>query len=82
MMWFPRTLYLIVVFLCSVQTMARADDAKDSGGNIVDSLKAAYDDLPPRGKLAVGAVAGFATSRVAVKTAVGAVKLAGAAFIV
>lgn len=55
--------------------------AEDTRGAI-DSLKTAYDDLPPHGKLATGAVFGFISSRVAVKTVVGGLKFAGAAFIV
>ena len=44
-------------------------------------LRAKYDDLPEKGKFATGAAVGFGGSRVAIKSAVSVVKVAGAAFI-
>ena len=52
---------------------------KDNGS--LQLLKDKYEDLPPPGKFAATAVVGFFGSRVALKTFVGAAKVAGAAFI-
>ena len=51
------------------------EEAYEQGKNL-------YDKLPPQGKFAVGAGVGLVGSRMAVKTAVSGVKVAGAAFIV
>lgn len=51
------------------------EEAYEQGKNL-------YDNLPPQGKFAVGAGVGLVGSRVAVKTVVSGVKVAGAAFIV
>mmetsp|Transcript_18934 Transcript_18934/g.38901 ORF Transcript_18934/g.38901 Transcript_18934/m.38901 type:complete len:163 (+) Transcript_18934:133-621(+) len=40
-----------------------------------------YDNFPDQGKFATGAVVGFTTSKLAVKSAVKFVKIAGAAFV-
>jgi hypothetical protein len=77
-----RKVILMIVVLCSMQTMVQADDDRSNKDGIVQSLKKLYGDLPPHGKMATGAFVGFASSRVAVKTAVGGLKMAGAAFIV
>mmetsp|Transcript_8476 Transcript_8476/g.12322 ORF Transcript_8476/g.12322 Transcript_8476/m.12322 type:complete len:182 (-) Transcript_8476:356-901(-) len=41
-----------------------------------------YEDLPPKGKFATGAFVGITTTRYAVKTAVGVMKLTAAAFLI
>lgn len=46
-----------------------------------DSLQEKYDSLDDKGKFAVGGVIGFFGSRMLVKSAVGAIKIAGGAFI-
>jgi hypothetical protein len=84
-----RKIFLFFV-LASVLLFARADET--TGGiqeEIEEALeeayeqgKSLYDKLPPQGKFAVGAGVGLVGSRVAVKTAVSGVKVAGAAFIV
>lgn len=76
--------------LASLLSFTRADET--IGGiqeEIEEALEEAYeqgknlyDNLPPQGKFAVGAGVGLVGSRVAVKTAVSGVKVAGAAFIV
>lgn len=65
-----------------METMVQAADDRSNEDGIVKYLKKIYDDLPPHGKMATGAFVGFSSSRVAVKTAVGGLKVAGAAFIV
>mmetsp|Transcript_10741 Transcript_10741/g.13580 ORF Transcript_10741/g.13580 Transcript_10741/m.13580 type:complete len:191 (-) Transcript_10741:79-651(-) len=50
--------------------------------NIIQPLKEQYDNLPPKGKFVSMAIAGFATSRVTVRTSVKAIKYTGAAFII
>ena len=52
-----------------------------SAESLVSQLKEKYDELPDKGKFATGAFAGFVGSRMAVKSAVSIVKVAGAAFI-
>ena len=70
-----KTLYSILVLITLLVPKATAD------GGLYDYLKQKYDDLPDNGKLATGAVAGFGVSRVAIKSAVTVVKVAGAAFV-
>lgn len=58
--------------------MVRADDDES---NLLKYLRTKYDTLPTKGKFAAGAAVGFGTSRIVIKSAVGVVKVAGAAFI-
>lgn len=72
--------------LCSVflliSLLVPTASAKDSPfKSTYDYLKQKYDELPENGKLATGAVAGYGMSRVAIKSAVTVVKVAGAAFV-
>ena len=66
-----------VLVVLSLSSVARADEES----NLLTYLRQKYDDLPEKGKFATGAVAGFGVSRVAIKSAVGVVKVAGAAFV-
>lgn len=75
--------------LATLFLAGRADDIggiRQEIGEVVEDVGAAaasaYQKLPPPGRFAVGAGVGFVGSRVAVNTAVSAVKVAGAAFIV
>lgn len=68
---------LLVVLMMVVSLTAAADDGK----NVFSYLREKYDELPEKGKFATGAVLGFGGSRVAIKSAVTVVKVAGAAFI-
>jgi hypothetical protein len=63
-----------LISMTSSTSSARAD-------SLVSQLKEKYDELPAKGKFATGAFAGFVGSRMAVKSAVSIVKVAGAAFI-
>ncbi|CAJ1966896.1 unnamed protein product [Cylindrotheca closterium] len=74
-----KTLYSIVLLLALLASTTRAEES--SFKNTYDYLKKKYDDLPENGKLATGAVAGYGVSRVAIKSAVTVVKVAGAAFV-
>ena len=66
-----------LLVLASSTTVAHADDAS----NVFSYLREKYDELPENGKFATGALVGFGGSRVAIKSAVSVVKVAGAAFI-
>lgn len=63
--------------------MVAASAAGDPGHDLLlENLKASYyDNLPPKGKFATGAIVGFAFSRFTVNSAVSALKMTGAAFI-
>jgi hypothetical protein len=75
-----KTLISIFLLLSLLLSPTRAD-GNPLKGPYYDYLKQKYDDLPDNGKLATGAIAGFAVSRVAIKSAVTVVKVAGAAFV-
>jgi hypothetical protein len=68
---------LVSLALLSLAAGAKAGDSP----NLAQYLREKYDDLPEKGKFAAGAAAGFGVSRVAVKSAVGIVKIAGAAYV-
>ena len=76
--------------LASLLLFARADETtggiKEEIEEVLEEVyqegKSYYAKLPPPGKFAVGAGVGLLGSRVAVKTAVTGVKVAGTAFIV
>ena len=80
----------LFILLASLLMLARADETT---GGIMEEIEEAldevylegknfYEKLSPPGKFAVGAGVGLVGSRVAVKTAVTGVKVAGTAFIV
>jgi len=50
--------------------------------NIAQTVITKYQKLPPKGKLIAGAVTGFIGSRLLIGSAIGAIKVAGGAFIV
>ena len=80
----------LCLILASLFLAARGDETVggfkeeigDALGGVYEKGKNLYDNLPPGGKFAAGAGAGFVGSRVAVNGATSAVKVAGAAFIV
>jgi hypothetical protein len=74
-----KTLISIFLLLSLLLSPTRADENPLKGP--YDYLKQKYDDLSENGKLATGAIAGFGVSRVVIKSAVGVVKVAGAAFV-
>jgi hypothetical protein len=57
------------------------DDFNAQAAGFLKSLREKYDALPESGKFATGACIGFGGSRLAVKSAVSVVKIAGAAFV-
>lgn len=74
-----KTLYAILLLFSLLICDGKAAEGPFQG--TYDYLKQKYDDLPENGKLATGAVAGYGMSRVAIKSAVTVVKVAGAAFV-
>lgn len=70
-----------LVFSLNSRCLASAQDQDDLFGAVVDPLWKRFEELPPKGKFATGAFAGFAASRIAVGTVTKTVKIAGAAFI-
>ncbi len=65
---------LFVTVLLTTSSSAKGDD-------IVAYLKEKYEEMPEKGRFAAGAVAGFVGSRVAIKSAVSVIKVAGAAYV-
>lgn len=82
---FRGNIYKTVLCLCCLwlvcAPLATAEDTKSTVQNYVDDLKATYENLPPAGKFGTGLAAAFVTTRTAVRTAVGAAKIAGATYI-
>jgi hypothetical protein len=70
---------LVIVWMFLFAPMAHAREDRRNGP--LQALREKYDELPNGAKVATAAVAGFVTSRVALKTFVNAAKVAGAAFI-
>lgn len=62
-----------------IGVVVMADD--DGSNSILSHLRQKYDELPEKGKFAAGALVGFSGSRIAIKSAVTVVKVAGAAFV-
>jgi hypothetical protein len=72
---------LISCCLVVLISMTSSPSSTARAQSLVAQLKEKYDELPDNGKFATGAFAGFVGSRIAVKSAVSIVKVAGAAFI-
>ena len=76
-----------VLFLFLVIGLARAngqdfmEESQEKSGRPFGIIREKYEELPPAGKFAACAAIGFCGSRAALKTFVGAAKVAGAAFI-
>jgi hypothetical protein len=71
---------LLSFYLFVLVTLASPSAAKGSN-DVLSYLREKYDEMPEKGKFATGAAVGFGSSRIAIKSAVGVVKVAGAAFI-
>ena len=71
----------LLVVLLALTSPVQADDDSNTFQEYLGQLRAKYDALPETGKFATGAFLGFGGSRIAVNSAVGVVKIAGAAFI-
>jgi hypothetical protein len=72
------------LLLCIMVVLAVAlpcTSAKEAGG-ILDTVKEQFASLEPRGKFSVGAAVGFVGSRLALRSAITAVKVAGVALVV
>mmetsp|Transcript_22798 Transcript_22798/g.63603 ORF Transcript_22798/g.63603 Transcript_22798/m.63603 type:complete len:160 (-) Transcript_22798:1476-1955(-) len=72
--------FLLVALVVASPAKMVAGSGEDDGG-FFSFFKEKYDGLPESGKFATGAAIGFGGSRVAVNSAVGVVKFAGAAFV-
>eukprot|EP00428_Durinskia_dybowskii_P046548 CAMPEP_0170352310 /NCGR_PEP_ID=MMETSP0116_2-20130129/77466_1 /TAXON_ID=400756 /ORGANISM="Durinskia baltica, Strain CSIRO CS-38" /LENGTH=156 /DNA_ID=CAMNT_0010606235 /DNA_START=124 /DNA_END=594 /DNA_ORIENTATION=+ len=68
------SLYLFLLVAQTLSSSAKAD-------NVFSYLQEKYEEMPEKGRFAAGAVAGFVGSRVAVRSAVTIIKVAGAAYI-
>ena len=76
--------FLFVTLCCPNLARASNNDENDSTEILQKWVKNArnqYDKLPDQGKFATGAVVGYTTSKIAVRSAVKFVKIAGAAFV-
>jgi len=58
------------------------EDTVDNIKEALQPLKDKYDDLPPKGKFGIGAIGGFACTKMTVGTTVKVAKITGAAFII
>lgn len=70
---------LLSFYLVAIVALAYSSSAK--GDDVFSYLKEKYDEMPEKGRFAAGAVVGFVGSRVAIKSAVSVIKVAGAAYI-
>ena len=66
--------YLFLLVAQNMSSSARAD-------NVFSYLKEKYEEMPEKGRFAAGAAAGFVGSRIALRSAVTVIKVAGAAYI-
>jgi hypothetical protein len=71
--------FLLALFAFLAAQSVAADD--DKGGGPIQFLENSYNGLSDKGKFIATAAVGFVGTRVAVNTAMGAVKLGVAAFI-
>jgi hypothetical protein len=71
----------LLLVLLALTSPVKADDDRNTVEKFITQLRAKYDTLPETGKFATGAFIGFGGSRIVVNSAVGVVKMAGAAFI-
>jgi len=74
-------LLLLLIALASVNAQIDDADIRKKSKRPLAELKAKYEELPPIGKFGVAGDGGFIGSRVALKTCIGAAKVAGATFI-
>jgi hypothetical protein len=75
--------YLRKLLICSIVVLAvtfPCVSAKETAG-VLDKVQEQFDSLDPRGKFWAGAAVGFVGSRLALSSAVTAVKVAGVAFV-
>ena len=75
-----RKLFLCIVLLWTRATTEVTAQGGDEEGPF-EALRAKYESLPPKGKFCAGAAVGFVGSRLVMKSAMTALKLAGVAFI-
>jgi hypothetical protein len=71
----------LLIVLLALTPPVKADDDRNKVEEFIVRLRAKYDNLPETGRFATGAFIGFGGSRIIVNSAVGVVKMAGAAFI-
>ena len=79
----PFLLFVFITF-CSPRTVKAStleNDPTEILQGWLNTARDQYDNLPDQGKFATGAVVGFTSSKIAVKSAVRLVKLAGATFV-
>lgn len=79
----PRTKVLSAVLIFAVIFPLRAVNAQEESGikKFLSGLKEKYDTLDDRAQFATGAAIGFGGARTLTKSAVGVVKICGAAFV-
>ena len=78
----PLLLFFVAAFCCPTVANASENDPTETLQNMLSNARKNYDKLPDQAKFATGAAVGFTTSKLAVRSAVKFVKIAGAAFIV
>lgn len=79
-----RIVVAVALFvLCGLVTTCNAQDADGRPVHValVSSVKEKFDDLGPRSKFAVGAAGGFVATRIALGSAMTALKVGALAFI-
>jgi len=83
--WFRRILLLFLIAACVANGQAKdlQEEAMRSSkkSRLLGVFTEKFDGLPPSGKFATSAVAGFVGSRVTLRSFVSAAKIAGATFI-
>ena len=74
-------LLVCLVTLFSPANAGEVNDPTEILQQWVSQARTQYDNLPDQGKFATGAVVGYTTSKLAVRSAVKFVKIAGATFV-
>lgn len=78
---FYISIALSLLLFVSPAIAQEEEDASQVSSSPLKLIQEKYDGLPDKGKLAAGAAVGFVGSRVVLNSAMGAIKVAGVAFI-
>jgi len=81
MVIFVKKLLTLVAIVCAVAFPAVSALKDDDIAGIIGTIKEKYDGLNPKQRFWAGAAAGFVGSRLALSSAMTAIKIGGVAFI-
>ena len=72
---------LIIVLLLGLVKVCNGQDQEPPHVAFLSSMKEKFDDMGPRSKFAVGAAGGFVVTRIALGTAMTAIKIGALAYV-